>query len=114
MPRSETLRLGCTIALIALSAPAFADDGWDRVAKFISTVSCTVLLLSAFGAVFHRTIAIILAVLVGGPMSYWAYQILTGNAVESWTAFLTCYAIFLLACAFGILRRPKPAAQPSA
>jgi len=90
--------------LLVMVTPCLADDGWDRGANALSLIGCTVLVLSAAGAVWRRTVAIVLAVLVGGPATFFTIVIFNDNAMSHWVAYLICYFAFIFCCVIGVLR----------
>jgi len=84
--------------------PCLADDGWDRAAHALSIFSCIVLLLGAVVAVWSRIGAIVLAIIVGGPATFFTALIFNDNVLSLWVAYLICYFVFLFCCAIGVLR----------
>jgi peptidoglycan/LPS O-acetylase OafA/YrhL len=90
--------------LLVVATPCLADDGWDRGAHALSLFGCTALLLGAAGAVWRRTGAIVLAILVGGPATVFTVLIFNDNVMSLWVAYLICYFVFLFCCVIGVLR----------
>ena len=102
--------------LVAVATPCLADEGWDRAAHDLSNLGCAVLLLSAFGAVWRRTGAIVLAVIVGAPSTFLTVLIFNGGTMSLWVAYLISYFVFLFCCAIGVLRtseEPRNSTEPA-
>src|SRR6185295_2385299 len=99
--------------LSLLSAPAFADSGWDEVGLLLIGITCLILIVAATATIHAtRAVAIGMTLIVSAGMSWVLAGAVTIAALDIWAFFFACFVVLTIACLFKLWRWGKGSDTP--